>query len=62
MSSSGHFLRVFATRWLGLQPAAGRYWLLAPASLSAIGNEHDTGEAVIWVWNETYERTDCANA
>jgi broad specificity phosphatase PhoE len=62
MFSSGHFLRVFAARWLGLQPAAGRYWLLTPASLSALGYEHHAGEAVIRVWNETYEQTNSANA
>jgi broad specificity phosphatase PhoE len=50
--SSGHFLRVFAARWLGWEPGAGRYFFLGTASLSAVGYEHDRSDPVIRLWDE----------
>jgi len=45
----GHFLRVLAARWLGLEPAAGRYFRLDTGTLSTLGAEH--GRPVLTSWN-----------
>jgi probable phosphoglycerate mutase len=50
--SSGHIIRVIAARWLGLPPAAGRFFFCAPASLGALGYEHGPDEPVVRLWNE----------
>ena len=52
--TSGHFMRVLATRWLGLEPSINcKFFMLSTASLSAVGYEHDVTRPVIRLWNET---------
>jgi probable phosphoglycerate mutase len=50
--SSGHFLRVLASRWLGLEPGAGRYFLLSTASLSALSYEHKLSQPAVRLWDD----------
>ena len=52
--TSGHFMRVLAARWLGLEPTVNcKFFMLSTASLSALGYEHDLSRPVIQLWNET---------
>lgn len=50
--SSGHFIRVLTACWLGLGPNGGRYFLLNPASLSALSYEHSVPQPAIRLWND----------
>ena len=53
--SSGHFIRVLAERWIGLEVSVGaRSFLLSTASLSALGYENDLDQPVIRLWNDTH--------
>ena len=52
--SSGHFLRVLATRWIGAAPINGKSLMLGTASLSALGYEHNIAHPAIRLWNDTH--------
>jgi probable phosphoglycerate mutase len=53
--SSGHFIRVLATSWLGLEPTVNsRRFMLTTASLSALGYEESLSRPVIRLWNDTH--------
>ncbi len=51
--SSGHFLRLLASRWLGLVPDTGRYSVLSTSSLSVLGYEHNLSQPVIRPWDDS---------
>ena len=48
--SHGHFSRVLAVRWLGLEVGSARFFILGVASLSILGRERS--QPVIALWNE----------
>ena len=50
--SSGHFIRVLAACWLGVGASGGRYFLLNPASLSALSYEHNLFRPAVRLWND----------
>ena len=56
--SSGHFLRVFTARWLGLEPFVGKFFMLDVASLSALSYEHDLSNPAIRFWNDIWHAGD----
>jgi probable phosphoglycerate mutase len=53
--SSGHFIRVLAARWIGLEPSVNSMsFLLSTASLSAVGYDQDLSRPVIRLWNDSH--------
>ena len=57
--SSGHFIRVLATRWIGLEVTVNaKLFLLSTASLSAVGYEKELSRPVIQLWNDTHHVGD----
>jgi broad specificity phosphatase PhoE len=53
--SSGHFIRVLTALWLALDlELAGKYFLLNPASISALTYEHNLSQPVIRLWNDDH--------
>lgn len=52
--SSGHFLRMLATRWVGMEALNARLLMLGTASLSGLGYEHNLSQPAIWLWNDTH--------
>jgi probable phosphoglycerate mutase len=53
--SSGHFIRVLATRWIGLEVTDNaRRLMLSTASLSAVSYENELSRPVIRLWNDTH--------
>jgi probable phosphoglycerate mutase len=47
--SHGHFLRVLAARWVGLEPSGGGVLALDPGTISLLGHEHE--RPVVREWN-----------
>jgi broad specificity phosphatase PhoE len=55
--SSGHFLRVFAARFLALEPTGGKLFTLSTASISILGFENNLSQPVVRLWNDTSQAT-----
>src|SRR5262245_46779447 len=57
--SSGHFIRVLATRWLGLEVTVNaKRFMLSTARLSAVGYENELSRPVIRLWDDTHHVGD----
>jgi probable phosphoglycerate mutase len=51
--SSGHFLRMLAGGWVGMDPYEAKSLMLTTASLSVLGYEHNLEQPAIQLWNDT---------
>jgi probable phosphoglycerate mutase len=60
--SSGHFLRVLATRWIGIEPVNGQSLMLGTASLSALSYENSLSQPAIRFWNDTHHVNEQARS
>ncbi|MBV9999205.1 MAG: histidine phosphatase family protein [Verrucomicrobia bacterium] len=56
--SHGHFLRVLAARWLGMDPAAGKHLVLDTSTLSILSYEHE--DPALKTWNGPLVTAACA--
>jgi broad specificity phosphatase PhoE len=57
--SSGHFIRVMATRWIGLELTVNaKRFKLSTARLSAVGYEKEISRPAIQLWNDTHHVGD----
>lgn len=52
--SSGHFLRMLAARWAGIDIVGARSLMLSTASLSVLGYEGSLARPAIRLWNDTH--------
>ena len=52
--SSGHLLRVLATRWLGIETLVAQCFMLSTASVSMLGYENNRKQPAMLLWNDTH--------
>jgi len=52
--SSGHFMRMLAARWTGMDMIGAKSLMLSTASLSVLGYENRLAQPAIRLWNDTH--------